>query len=169
ARQAARASGSDLLGGGHGKRERDNRIGTAAPTARQGVLAGRVGTVRWNALGTPAALGPAPVRGSVKALATGLSTDPATAARQYLTQNADLFGFDGKSVAGMDTLLVRPIGSGRVVLLRQRFGDLPAGPDGLVAVLLNGGSVLRVTSSLARDTRAPEPATLSAADALRAA
>jgi extracellular elastinolytic metalloproteinase len=169
ARDAPRVSGADLLGEGHGKRERDNRVGTAAPTARQGALAGRVGTVRWNPLGTPAALGPAPARGSAKALATGLSADPATAARQYLTQNSDLFGFDGRSVAGMDTLLVQPVGSGRVVLLRQRFGNLPAGPDGLVAVLLKGGSVLRVTSSLARDTRAPEPATLSANDALRAA
>src|SRR5947199_3185928 len=88
AREAPRVSGSDLLGEGHGTRARDNRVGTAAPTARQGMLAGRIGTVRWNALGTPAALGPAPARGSVKALATGLSTDPATAARQYLTQNA---------------------------------------------------------------------------------
>jgi extracellular elastinolytic metalloproteinase len=85
--------------------------------------------------------------------------------RQYLTQNADVSGFDGKSVAGMDFPLVRPIGNGRVVLLRQRLGSLPAGPDGLVAVLLNGVWVLRMTSSLARDTRAPERATLPMADA----
>ena len=47
---------------------------------------------------------------------------------------------------------IAPIGTGSVVLLRQRFGDLPAGHDGLVAVLVQDGSVLRVTSSLSRDT-----------------
>ena len=33
-------------------------------------------------------------------------------------------------------LLVRPIGAGAVVHLRQRFGDLPAGHDGLVSILV---------------------------------
>src|SRR5262249_26032750 len=55
------------------------------------------------------------------------------------------------------------------VLLRQRFGDLPAGRDGLVTVLVQDGNVLRVTSSLSRDTSAPAPATLSRDDAIAAA
>src|SRR2546430_1516549 len=113
---------------------------------------------RWNAR-----------RGADRALARGPPADPATAARQYLTQNRDLFGLDDTSVAAMDLLLVRPIGAGSVVLLRQRYGDLPAGHDGLVAVLVNGGTVVRVTSSLSRDTRTPEPATLTPAEARRAA
>jgi len=149
----------DLLGDGHGSRDRDNRVGVAAPTAGQRATARRFGTVRWNALGTPAALGPA-------ALATGLSADPQTAARQYLAGSRDLFGIDIAAVGRMETLLVRPIGGGTVVLLRQRFGDLPAGHDGLVAILVQDGRVVRVTSSLSRDTRAPAPATLSADEAV---
>jgi hypothetical protein len=126
-------------------------------------LAGGLGAVRWNAFGTPEALGPA------KALATGLPADPEAAARQYLTQNTELYGISPQSVSAMDVLLRQPIGAGTVVLQRQRFGDLPAGHDGLVSVLVNGGSVLRVTSSLSRDTSTPEPATLSAQDAVAAA
>src|SRR2546430_11219096 len=118
-RDATRVSGPDLLGAGHGARDKDNRVGTAAPSARQRALAGRIGAVRWNALGTPSALGPQPGRGSVKALATGLPADPATAARQDLTQNRDLFGLDDTSAAAMDPLLVRPIGARSVALLRQ--------------------------------------------------
>src|SRR5262249_22134078 len=53
--------------------------------------------------------------------------------------------------------------------LRQRFGDLPAARDGLVTVLVQNGRVLRVTSSLSRDTSVPAPATLSRDDALTAA
>jgi extracellular elastinolytic metalloproteinase len=153
----------DLLGEGHGSRDRDNRVGVAVPTAGQRATARRLGAVRWNTLGTPAAVGPATV------LAAGLSADAQTAARQYLAGNRDLFGLDDAAVARMDTLLVRPIGAGTVVLLRQRFGDLPAGHDGLVAVLVAGGRVIRVTSSLARDTRAPAPATLGADEAVRIA
>jgi extracellular elastinolytic metalloproteinase len=154
---------SALPGEGHGPRDRDNRGAPAAPSARQRALAARLGPVRWNALGTPQALA------SATPLATGLPADPEAAARQYLTGNADLFGIAPESVAGMEVLLRQPIGTGTAVLLRQRFGDLPAGRDGLVTILVAGGSVVRVTSSLARDTRAPEPATLDAAQAAAAA
>ena len=150
---------------GHGSRDVDNRAGTVAPSARQRVLAGGIGSpVRWNALGTPKALS-----SPGKALATGLAADPETAARQYLERNRELFGLDTKAVDALERVQVSPIGDGAAVLLRQRFGDLPAGFDGLVAVAVRDGSVFRVTSSLARDTRAPEAATLSAADALAAA
>src|SRR5215211_3065186 len=146
----------------HGPRDKDNRAGVAEPTARQRAAAARIGAqVRWNALGTPHALGP--VGG---ALATGLAADPLTAARQYLVQNSDLFGLDEKSVASMEPLLVQPMGAGAVVQLRQRFGDIPAGHDGLVAILVSGGSVLHVSSSLSRDTRAPAEATVSPAEAV---
>ena len=166
---AAPASGTiagfDSYAEGHGPRDKDNRAGTAAPTARQRAAADRVGEgVRWNPLGTPHALGP--VTG---ALATGLSTDPETAARQYLAGNSDLFGLDAQAVAAMDTVLVHPMGKGAVVQLRQRFGDLVAGHDGLAAILVSDGSVLHVSSSLSRDTRAPAAPTISAADAITAA
>jgi extracellular elastinolytic metalloproteinase len=74
----------------------------------------------WNRLGTPRTLGPA------KALATGLPADPVQAARQYLTDNQAPYGIDAASVATLDMLQVQSIGKGWVVLLRQRFGDLPA-------------------------------------------
>jgi hypothetical protein len=164
----AQAPASPNLGSNaeaHASRDMDKRAGAVAPSARQRSLASSLGSpVRWNALGTPAALS---IPG--KALATGLAADPETAARQYLERNRELFGFDAKAVDDLERVQVSPIGDGAVVLLRQRFGDLPAGYDGLVAVAVRGGSAFRVTSSLARDTGAAEPATLSADDAVRAA
>jgi hypothetical protein len=102
-------------------------------------------------------------------VATGLPADPQAAARAYLEANQDLYGLDGPAVAAMDRLLVAPIGAGTVVLLRQRFGDLPAGYDGQVAILVQDGTVVHVSSSLSRSTSAPQPATLSADDAFAAA
>jgi hypothetical protein len=150
-------------GDGHAPKDKDNRAGVAVPSTRQVAASKRFGTVRWNQFGTPGALGPS------TALATGLAANPDDAARQFLTANQDLFGLDAASVAAMETLFVRPIGGASVVLLRQRFGDLPAGYDGLVSILVDGGTVIRVTSSLSRDTSAPEPATLSSDDAVAAA
>ncbi|MDG4759246.1 M36 family metallopeptidase [Micromonospora sp. WMMD710] len=150
---------------GHQPADVDNRRGTAAPDARQRGLARAADPdVRWNRLGTPHALGPGRTP-----LATGLPTDPEAAARAYLTANRDLFAMDAATVAAMERVLVRPIGSGAVVTLRQRFGDLPAGPDGLVTVAVAGGTVLSVSSSLARDTGAPAPATRSAEQGYAAA
>jgi len=146
-------------------REVDNRHGAKAPTTKQQQAAARIGAakVRWNPLGEPESVGPD------KALAAGLTGDPVGAARRYLLDNQDLYGLDAGAVAAMDTVLVQSLGTGTVVQLRQRFGDLPAGRDGLVSILLNGGNVVRVTSSLSRDTTAPEASTLSAADAVAAA
>jgi extracellular elastinolytic metalloproteinase len=150
-------------------RDADNRHGNAAPTARQQAAANRLGQVRWNAFGAPASVGPAADPAATPVAAPNLSADPVAAARQHLTANQDLYGLDAAAVAGLDALLVRRIGAGTVVLLRQRFGDLPAGHDGLVSILLNGDSVVRVTSSLSRDTTAPAPATLTASNAVAAA
>src|SRR5437764_125393 len=169
ARERASVPASDFLGDGHGPRGKDSRTGTAAPSAVQRTRAGRLGAVRWNAFGTPAAVGPVAAGTPRRPLATGLSGDPVAAARQYLAQNTDLFGIDRQSVDAMDLVLNRPIGTASVVLLRQRFGDLPAGRDGLVAVLVQNGAVVRVTSSLTRDTRTPEPATRTPAGAVVAA
>nr|MDT0656827.1 M36 family metallopeptidase [Micromonospora sp. DSM 115978] len=143
---------------GHRARDVDNRAGQVVPDAGQRSRAGA--TVRWNRLGTPHALGPADAP-----LATGLPADPEAAARRYLADNRDLFGLDEAAVTAMDTLLVRPIGTGAVVTLRQRFGDLPAGHDGLVTVAVSGGDVISVSSSLSRDSGTPEPATVTAEQA----
>src|SRR5262245_9353606 len=124
---AAGAKPTEATAGGpsffdsHEARDKDNRPGMAAPSARQMSIASRLGGVEWNALGTPHALTAA--KGP---LATGLSTDAETAARQYLVANRDLFGLDEAAVAAMDRLLVSPIGPGAVVTLQQRFGNLPA-------------------------------------------
>jgi hypothetical protein len=158
----------ELAADGHPSRDKDNRIGRVEPnTAAQRSLAGSRVKVQWNILGTPDSLSPASP--TAKAIAGGLSADPVIAARQYIAQNRDLFGLDEAAVSTMDTLLVKPIGTGAVVLLRQRYGNLPAGHDGQVAVLVNNGAVVRVTSSLSRNTGAPQPATLSAPDAVAAA
>jgi len=148
-------------GDGHGPRDKDNR-GHANPTAAQVSAAARFNSVRWNALGTPASIGPA-------TLASGLSSDPVAAARQFLIQNLDTFGLDETAVSAMDLLGVNPIDTASAVLLRQRFGDLPAGRDGMVMVLVQNGRVLRTTSSLSRDSSAPAAATLSRDDAVAAA
>jgi hypothetical protein len=146
---------------GYQPRDKDNRAGTASPSSNQRSLASKVDpSVRWNSLGTPEALGP-----SDSALATGLSADPETAARQYLVQQRDLFGLDEAAVATMEPLLVRPIGTGAMVTLQQRFGDLPAGAGGLVSIAVNRGSVIHISSSLSRNTSAPAPLTISADEA----
>jgi len=181
-----------LAGESHVSRDLDNREGVVAPSAAQRA---RAGGVRFTAVGPPRALGNA-----AKPLATGLSADAEQAARAYLAGNRDLFGLDEAAVAALEPLLVRELGTGTIVTLRQRFGDLPAGHDGLVTVLVSAGNVpgsgrsgprseatrpdragrpgrpaseasatsnvLRVTSSLSRDTSVPEAATLSAADAV---
>ncbi|MCM0677742.1 M36 family metallopeptidase [Micromonospora phytophila] len=150
---------------GHEHADVDNRAGTVTPDARQRGLARRADEdVRWNRLGTPPALGPGRAP-----LATGLPTDPEAAARAYLTGQRNLFGLDAAAVRAMDRLLVRPIGDGAVVTLRQRFGDLPAGHDGLVTVAVTAGTVVAVSSSLSRDTAAPAPATLTEEQAYAAA
>jgi extracellular elastinolytic metalloproteinase len=141
----------------------DNRTGTMRPTAAQASAAATVGTkVGWNAFGTPAALGPG-------TLASGLSKNPVTAAKQYLTRNTGLFGLDAKAVDNLTTLAVSPLGAGSVVLLQQKFGNLPAGAGGLVAVAVVGGTIVRVTSTLSRMTIAPAPATLTADQAVATA
>ncbi|GLH97152.1 M36 family metallopeptidase [Phytohabitans aurantiacus] len=158
---AAPAPAAGLAAETHESKDKDNRAGRVAPSAQQRGLASGA---RFNSLGTPSALGPAR-----EPLATGLPADPVAAAREYLVRNQSLFGLDESAVADLDVLLVQKIGPGAVVTLRQRFGDLPAGYDGLASILVNGGTVVRVTSSLSRDTSAPEPATLDPAGAVQVA
>jgi extracellular elastinolytic metalloproteinase len=148
-----------------GPGDHDARPGHRDPTAAQRDLAVRQHvTARWNRLGTPSNLTP---QGA--ALAGGLAADPATAARTYLAQHRDLLGLTQRAVDSLEVVAVNPIGKGAAVLFRERFGDLPAGYDGLAAVGVAGGKAYRVSSTLAPDVPAPEPATLDAKDALRKA
>ncbi|MGW2159441.1 M36 family metallopeptidase [Nonomuraea sp. NPDC001699] len=146
----------------HGRPDLDNRQGRVPPPA--GVAARAAGAeIRWNALGTPAVVtGAAP-------LAEGLGEDPEKAARAYLAANEPLFGLSAEEVAGLEKVAVNPLGAGHAVLLRQKFGGLPAGVDGLVAVGVAHGKVRHVTSSLAREQAAPPAAAISEARALEIA
>ncbi|UBU16009.1 M36 family metallopeptidase [Nonomuraea gerenzanensis] len=140
----------------------DNRQGRVAPPASLR-LAGPAGKIRWNALGTPAAIV------SAEPLAEGLGSDPAQAARAYLKANEAVFGLTAEAVDALETVAVNPIGAGAAVLLRQRFGDLPAGVDGLVAIGVSGGQIRHVTSSLSRRTEAPPAARITAQQAMEIA
>ncbi|TDD80687.1 peptidase M36 [Actinomadura darangshiensis] len=155
-------SGPRPPGGQAGLPDKDARTGALAPTSRQQGAARGV-TVRWNKLGTPASVtGAGP-------LAKGLPGGAEKTARTYLTDHRDLFGLDAAAVGALEKVAVNPIGDGAAVLLRQRFGDLPAGYDGLVALGVTGGEVVSVSSTLSRDGAAPAPATLSKKDAVAAA
>ena len=154
-----------LPGDTHDSKTTDHRTGRAAPTDRQRDRAAALGArARWTAFGTPAML-----TSTGKPLATGLPADPAAAARAYVDANRDLLGLTASGAAALEQLTVAPMGDGATVLFRQRFGDLPAAVDGLLAVGVRDGAVWHVSSSLARDGATPAPATLTAAQAQRAA
>ena len=111
-------------------------------------------------LGTPHSLGP--VAGG---LASGLAADPESAARQYLADSPELFGLDADAVADLETLLVRPIGAGAVVLLRQRFGRAARRPTTGWSRFSSATAPCCTSARRCRRTRArPRAATLSAAD-----
>ena len=103
--------------------------------------------------------------GLLAPLAHGLPADPVAAARAYVAANRDLLGLTQSGAAALELLAVAPMGRGAAVLFRQRFGSLPAGVDGLLAVGVRGGAAYYVSSSLARSSAAPADATLSAAAA----
>ncbi|SEF79277.1 Fungalysin metallopeptidase (M36) [Nonomuraea solani] len=154
----------DFQAENHAKPDVDNRQGRIPPPA--GANARRAGPpadIQWNALGTPATIT------SKEPLAEGLGSDPGQAARAYLKNNEAVFGLPAESVDALETVAINPIGTGHAVLLRQRFGDLPAGVDGLVAVGVAGGQVRHVTSSLSRQTGAPPAAAITAQRAMEIA
>ncbi|MFI5493886.1 M36 family metallopeptidase [Actinoplanes sp. NPDC051859] len=143
----------------------DNRGGAAAPTtAQRAQLRADTVVTRWNKLGTPASV--TPLKGR---LARGPAGDAETVARRYLKGSLGLFSLKASSVDDLETVATTKVGAGSVVLMRQRYGGLPAAHDGLVAVAVKGGDVLRVTSSLSPRTAKPAAASLSADDALAAA
>jgi extracellular elastinolytic metalloproteinase len=160
---AASAQGATRIQGEHAKlTDRDARTGYVAPTAQQRRLAARQGLkAAWNRFGTPSSL--SVTRGSV---ATGLATVEVAAARQWIAANRALLGIDP---ADLELLSAAPIGAGRAVTLRQRFGGLPTGRDGLIIVGVANGRVAYVSSSLAKETEVSGARRLSAADAVRAA
>jgi extracellular elastinolytic metalloproteinase len=142
----------------------DARQGRKAPTATQLDRVKPGSKARFNRFGAPELLADPGAY-----LATGLPADEVAAARAYLRANAELLGLSEAEVADLELLNAPAIGSGRAVLFRQRFGDLPAGRDGLVSVGVVDGKVAFVSSSLATDTRLTGAVSISAEDAVRAA
>jgi extracellular elastinolytic metalloproteinase len=156
-RPAAQPEPVKVMGDGAESKTKDNRKGRIAPTSRQQQRAAQLGArARWNVLGTPATL-----TSTGRPLATGLPADPSAAARAYVAANRELLGLTSRGAAALEVLTVAPMGEGATVIFRQRFGNLPAGVDGILSVGVRKGAVWHVSSSLARDAAAPAPATLS--------
>src|SRR5687767_6823715 len=146
-------------------KERDSRKGRVAPSARQLAAVTEAGArARWNDFGTPAVL-----TSTGRPLAEGLPADPVAAARAYVADNRAVLGLTERAAAALDVISVAPLGEGAAVVLRQRFGNLVAGRDGLLSVGVRDGAVWHVSSSLARDAGRPAAATLSADQAAQVA
>jgi extracellular elastinolytic metalloproteinase len=145
---------SGFIGDGPGPLDQDNREGRVAPTARQrGLAAAADARARFNDLGTPATL-----ISTGRPLATGLPSDPVAAARAYVAGNRELLGLTQRAANALEVVTVAPMGDGAAVLLRQRFGTLVAGYDGLLVVGVRDGMVFYVSGSLARDAAQPASA-----------
>lgn len=138
--------------------------GTALPSLAQKQAVSRLGAVdvRWNRYGTPTSLLPAD-----GVLARATSSNPATAARTWLRDNAAVFGLTAAEVDGLELVNDQRFvqSTGHAVLFRQTFGGLPAALDGMVTVALNHGDITYASSSLARTDATPPAAQLSAKEA----
>ncbi|HEX9440405.1 MAG TPA: hypothetical protein VF909_12020, partial [Roseiflexaceae bacterium] len=155
----------DIQGEHRRQDDRDNRKGVRAPDSRQRSLAAQKGAhVRWNNFGTPAVL-----RADSGFIDTVLPGDEVAAARAWVLQNRELFHLSEQGVADLELIYSAPIGKGRAVLFRQRFGNLPTGHDGLLSMAVVDGKLAYVSSSIAGDGNAPGPATVSAKDAVATA
>jgi extracellular elastinolytic metalloproteinase len=116
-----------------GLQDRDGRRGTTAPTAAQQRAAGALDArVRWNRFGTPQSM--LPRSGGLGERVAAHSA--AQAARRWVGAQRDLF-----RLAGTDGLRVEQsarLGGGHAVVMRQQFGGLPAGTDGVLTVGVSG-------------------------------
>lgn len=143
----------------------DNRPAAAQPSAQQRSLAATASTeVHWNRYGAPAELAP-----KAEAQARIAAADPVTIARDFLRGSTTTFGVSDTSINDMDVLVNRPMGDGAYVMLRQRFGGVPATLDGLAAFGIRDGAVVFMTSTMSPDRGAPEAATISSDEAMAAA
>ncbi|HEX8649767.1 MAG TPA: M36 family metallopeptidase [Pyrinomonadaceae bacterium] len=130
----------------------DARVGKIAPTSAQLAIVSNLGAeARWNRFGTPHSL--------IKHggfLATGLSGDAVTAARNWIRANRALFRLSDQSVTRLELLndsrMARS--DGHAVIFRQRFGNLAAAQDGMVTVGITNGKVAYVSSSIVGDDAA---------------
>ena len=159
---------ASLLPGQAGLRDLDARTGRVTPTAAQTSAVSSLGArVVWNRYGTPASL----IAGD--GFLTGASAGSAVdVARSFVRDHRDLFRLSAADADALDLVNdAKLAGSGgHAVLLRQRFGSLPAGHGGMITVGVSGGRVAYVSSSAAGSQAAPAAATLGPVEAwLRAA
>jgi len=163
------ASESDFHFQGEGLELQDDldlRVGSVAPTARQRQLASAMGAkATWNRFGTPQSLRPATGR----YLATGLSSDEVTAAREWISANRALLKLSRAGVEALSVIRNAPIGEGRAITLQQVFGALPAGLDGRITLGIVHGNVAYVSSSLAPHATISDRASVSAQRAMQRA
>jgi uncharacterized repeat protein (TIGR01451 family) len=164
--QPGRAFGQAKILDVHDKRpDFDARVGTIAPTSAQMAIVSNLGAeVRWNRFGTPHSL--------IKHggyLATGLTGDAVTAARNWIRANRALFRLSDQSVTNLELLNDSRMSrsDGHAVIFRQRFGNLPAAQDGMVTVGITNGKIAYVSSSIVGDDTAAQTA-LAAQSALDA-
>ena len=165
---ASAGGAASILPGQAGLKDLDARTGRVAPTAAQKQVVSSLGArAQWNRFGTPASL----IKDS-GFLTTTASGSAATVARNFIRANHDLFRLTAADVDALelvnDAKLVNS--DGHAVLFRQRFGQLPAGHDGMITVGVSGGRVAYVSSTSAGSNAAPAGGTLTPVQAwLRAA
>ncbi len=141
----------------------DVRTESIAPTADQLATVSNLGAnAEWNQFGT--------VHSLIKygdVLASGLSGEPAAAAREWVRANRSLFRLSDSSVSNLELLNDSKLvdTQNHVVLFRQRVGDNPVTQDGLITVLIGNGKVYYVSSSAVGDMTAPGAATITATEA----
>jgi hypothetical protein len=155
------AMGIAQTGGSAAKPDLTTNTGWIAPTAAQrSIVSGLGANASWNRFGTPSSL--IKMRGY---LATGLAGSPVEAARSFLDTNKTLFKIS--SAQGLE--LVNDVTltgtNAHAVLFAQKFGDLVADWDGLIAVGVVGGKVAYVSSSSAAGQTLTGTVKLSAAEA----
>ncbi|MGB7926364.1 MAG: M36 family metallopeptidase [Pyrinomonadaceae bacterium] len=151
--QPSRALGQAKILDVHDKEpDFDARAGSISPTAAQAAIVSNLGAdVRWNRFGTPHSL--------IKHggfLATGLTGDAPTAARNWIRANRALFRLSDQSVTKLELLNDSKMrgSDGHAVIFRQRFGNLQAAQDGMITVGITGGKVVYVSSSAVGDDTA---------------
>lgn len=137
----------------------DNRVGSVSPSATALNRVAALGaTADWNKFGTVnTMLTPGGY------ISTGYSGEPVAAARQWISDNRELFRLSPQGVN--DLVLVSdgrmPFSDAHFVLFRQKFGAFIPTQDGQINVSIINGNVFHVWSSSAGDLGAPAAATLT--------
>ena len=131
------------IGGPLAKPDLSTLRGIVAPTGAQKQLVAQLGArASWNRFGTPSSL--LKTNGF---LATGLGGDAVAAARSFLEQNKALYKLSSAS----DLQLVNDVTltgtNAHAVLFAERYGDLVADWEGLIAVGVVDGKIAYVSSS----------------------